>query len=248
MKIQVINKIIQSDKISDIAVQYDSGIDPIEFEFVKSTIGENLSDKNVFIQYKNSSGTFIKPLNKTETNDLITVLWNLGRDITNISGVISFMLIFTSSADYINRSDTDFVWSTNMVTRYIYESLFVNNIEIGGKDSMEIIQNTMEMIRGDTETIRISKTDINDLIVPFDVGDVVYFTVKKSIHDAEKILQKIVSIFDNGGAVIRINHDDTKDIECGTYLYDVQLNDKNGGVTTIVKPSRFYIKGEITYE
>jgi len=128
MKIQVINKIIQSDKISDIAVQYDSGIDPIEFEFVKSTIGENLSDKNVFIQYKNSSGTFIKPLNKTETNDLITVLWNLGREITNISGEISFMLIFTSSTNYTDRTDSDFVWSTDIVKRYIYESLIEKGV------------------------------------------------------------------------------------------------------------------------
>lgn len=123
MKIQVLNKTIQVDKVSDIAVQYDSGTDPIEFEFVKSTIGEDLSDKNVFVQYKNSNGTFIKQLTKTETIDIITVPWDLGRDITNISGAISFMLIFTSSADYINRSDTDFVWSTNMVTRYVYESL-----------------------------------------------------------------------------------------------------------------------------
>lgn len=123
MVIKVLNKIIQIDNLSDIAVQYDSGISPIEFEFKKSTIGENLSDKNVFVQYKNNNGTFIKQLTKTETTDIITVPWNLGRDITNISGAISFMLIFTSSIDYINRSDTDFVWSTNMVTRYIYESL-----------------------------------------------------------------------------------------------------------------------------
>lgn len=113
---------------------------------------------------------------------------------------------------------------------------------------MEIVQNAISMIRGDTETITIGKTDIDGLSVPFENGDIIYFTVKKSIHDSVKILQKVIDTFDNGKVIIKIDHDDTKDIECGTYMYDVQLNDKNGGVTTIVKPSRFYIKGEITYE
>ena len=123
MKIQVINKIIQSDKISDIAVQYDSGIDPIEFEFVKSTIGEDLSDLNVMVMYKNKTGTYIKDLVKVETANLITVNWDLTRDITNVSGEISFMVIFTSAENYFNRTDSDIVWSTNMVKKYIYESL-----------------------------------------------------------------------------------------------------------------------------
>ena len=123
MKIQVINKIIQSDKISDIAVQYDSGIDPIEFEFVKSTIGEDLSDLNVMVMYKNKTGTYIKDLVKVETANLITVNWDLTRDITNVSGEISFIVIFTSAENYFNRTDSDIVWSTNMVKIYIYESL-----------------------------------------------------------------------------------------------------------------------------
>lgn len=123
MKIQVLNKTIQANKVSDIAVQYDSGIDPIEFEFVKSTIGEDLSKLNVLIMYKNKTGTYIKPLAKTETTDLITVRWELTKDITNISGEISFMVIFTSAEDYFNRTDSDIVWSTNMVKKYIYESL-----------------------------------------------------------------------------------------------------------------------------
>lgn len=133
MKIQVLNKTIQADKITDIAVQYDSGIDPIVFEFVKSTIGEDLSDLNVMVMYRNKTGTYIKDLVKVETADLITVNWDLTRDITNVSGEISFMVIFTSAENYFNRTDSDIVWSTNMVRKYIYESLFVNNIEIGGK-------------------------------------------------------------------------------------------------------------------
>lgn len=123
MKIQVLNKTIQADKITDIAVQYDSGIDPIEFEFVKSTIDEDLSSLNALIMYKNNTGTYIKKLSKTETSDLITVNWDLTRDITNISGEIAFMLIFTSAENYFNRTDSDIVWSTNMVKKYIYESL-----------------------------------------------------------------------------------------------------------------------------
>ena len=117
-----------------------------------------------------------------------------------------------------------------------------------GGSYVEIVQNSMTMTRGDTETITIKKTDKDNASVPFSEGDTVYFTVKKSIHDIDKTLQKVVTSFTDGNALIEISHNDTKDIVCGTYLYDVQLTDKNGVVTTLVKPSRFYIQGEITYE
>jgi len=113
---------------------------------------------------------------------------------------------------------------------------------------MKVVQNAISMVRGDTETITIKKTDINDNQVSFSDGDIIYFTIKKSIHDTNKILQKVVTTFIDGNALIEITHNDTKDIIYGTYLYDVQLTDKNGVVTTLIEPSRFYIQGEVTYE
>ena len=113
---------------------------------------------------------------------------------------------------------------------------------------MEIIQNAISMIRGDSETITVSCKDASGLYTPFIDGDKIYFTVKKSVNDTVKVLQKVVTTFDDGKAIIEIRHDDTKDIECGVYMYDIQLSKLDGTVTTIIKPSRFVLNNEVTYE
>ena len=104
------------------------------------------------------------------------------------------------------------------------------------------------MIRGDSEVIKVSCRNESGVDFPFTEGDIVYFTVKGSTNTEEKILQKIVTEFTEGVALITIFPKDTRELETGIYYYDIQLNRANGQVKTIIPPSTFTINAEVTYE
>jgi hypothetical protein len=114
--------------------------------------------------------------------------------------------------------------------------------------TVRIAGNDIFMIRGDTETILVSCKNSEGEPVPFVPGDTIYFTVKRSTRDEKKVLQKVVTEFQDGKAVIEIEHEDTKDLEFQTYVYDVQHTSAGGKVTTIIPPSKFVIEGEVTHE
>lgn len=111
-----------------------------------------------------------------------------------------------------------------------------------------IIQGTnISFTRGDSKSI-VVKCKENNVDVPFKEGDTIYFTVKESIYTERKILQKIITEFDEGKAIIKIEPDDTKSLKFKKYVYDIQLTRVNGRVITIIKPSDLSITGEVTYE
>lgn len=113
---------------------------------------------------------------------------------------------------------------------------------------MEIQGTNISMIRGDSEVIKVSCRNESGVDFPFTEGDIVYFTVKGSVYTEEKILQKIVTEFTEGVALITIFPKDTRELKPGIYYYDIQLNRANGQVKTIIPPSKFTINAEVTYE
>ena len=113
---------------------------------------------------------------------------------------------------------------------------------------MEIQGYDISMTRGDTETIKVSCEDAQGVGVPLEAGDTLYFTVKPSVGIEEKEMQKVITEFLDGIAYINITPDDTKFMRFGSYYYDIQLNRKNGTVKTIIPPSKFTVKREVTYE
>lgn len=113
---------------------------------------------------------------------------------------------------------------------------------------MKIQGTNISMIRGDSEAIKVSCKDESGADVPLVEGDIVYFTVKRNTYTEEKILQKIVTEFIEGAALITIFPNDTRELIPSNYYYDIQLNRANGQVKTIVPPSKFTINAEVTYE
>jgi len=109
---------------------------------------------------------------------------------------------------------------------------------------MKISGADMSMIRGDTETIAISCTNSEGNIVPFQIGDKIYFTLKENIYDVENILQKVIVEFIEGVAIIELSHDDTKKLRCSTYKYDIRLI-QNHIVITLVPAALFMIQREV---
>jgi len=113
---------------------------------------------------------------------------------------------------------------------------------------MKIQGTNISMIRGDSEAIKVSCEDAQGVGVPLEDGDTLYFTVKRSAYTEEKILQKIVTEFIEGVALITIFPKDTRELKTGAYYYDIQLNRANGTVKTIIPPSKFTINAEVTYD
>ena len=106
----------------------------------------------------------------------------------------------------------------------------------------------LSMIRGDSESIVLTLQEGEEKS-SFLEGDTLYLTVKERVISEEKTFQKVVTEFnEDGTATIEILPEDTKDVEFKTYVYDIQLTRKDGAVTTIIPPSDFTIKGEVTYE
>jgi hypothetical protein len=105
----------------------------------------------------------------------------------------------------------------------------------------------MQMVTGDSETINISVFDGNTQII-LDTGDTVYFSVKVNSRQDGYIIQKIITTFTEGNAVIEIEPADTSSLFAGTYLYDIQLTQTDGTVSTVVQPSKLVLIKGVTDE
>ena len=96
------------------------------------------------------------------------------------------------------------------------------------------------MTRGDSESIRVTCSE------PFAGGDAVTFTMREAV-DSPIVLQKTVTAFDDGAALIVFEPEDTSPLAFGEYVYDIQATRADGTVTTMVDPSRFTLGEEVTY-
>jgi hypothetical protein len=113
---------------------------------------------------------------------------------------------------------------------------------------MKINGTDIFMTRGDTEVFEVRLEDHEGIHIPFKDGeDIVKFTVKSSTQTINILIEKIITQFTNGEARIEIEPEDTNNLRYFTYVYDVQLN-QPGNITTIIKPSKFVVEEEVTYE
>ena len=53
---------------------------------------------------------------------------------------------------------------------------------------------------------------------------------------------------ENGTVLIKIDPSDTSGLDFGQYVYDVQATFGSGEVKTIIKPAKFFVGGEVTYD
>ena len=113
---------------------------------------------------------------------------------------------------------------------------------------MKLSGYNIRMIRGDSESMKISLKNKEQEPISLVEGDTIYFTVKTSAKTDKKEIQKIVREFVDGVAYIEIKPEDTNELAFKTYKYDIQLTTKDGIVKTLIPVSDFIIEEEITYE
>ena len=103
--------------------------------------------------------------------------------------------------------------------------------------------NDISITRGDTLNLEIKLTDQNGDDYVLQEGDELVFTLKKDVYTQEILLQKNIS-----RNRLTITHIETQTMKYGKYVYDVQLTQSNGDVTTVIKPSKFIITEEVNFD
>lgn len=107
---------------------------------------------------------------------------------------------------------------------------------------LKISGDNLYLTRGDNATIKL---EISSGEETYDFSnDVVKFALKKNVNDRQKLIEKT---FDENGQIY-ITPDDTKDLNFGDYVYDVELQHENGEeieIATVIVPSTFTIGAEV---
>lgn len=101
----------------------------------------------------------------------------------------------------------------------------------------------IEIIRGDTVHLEVKITDQNENEYQLQEDDKLVFTLKKNCSTKDILIQKNIDL-----SSFTLSHDETKNLSYGTYVYDVQLTQSNGDVTTVIPPDKFIVKEEVNFE
>jgi hypothetical protein len=107
---------------------------------------------------------------------------------------------------------------------------------------LSIKKTAISINRGDTAFITVTVRDANQQEYTLQEGDQLWFAVKKKATDTDyAIAPKKLQ-----GNVLTIDHSDTIQLDFGTYVYDIQLINSKGYISTIIQPSDFNILQSVT--
>ena len=88
----------------------------------------------------------------------------------------------------------------------------------------------IHLTRGDTLIANLEIKRDDETYIPA-VGDVIRFAMKKDYKDEEPLILKTI---DNNEMVLRLDSSDTKSLEFGEYVYDIQITMEDGTVDTFI--------------
>lgn len=101
---------------------------------------------------------------------------------------------------------------------------------------------TITLTRGDTLRIHLTlTTDDGEPYIPQE-GDVIRFAMKKNYTDDEPLIYKTL---DNDTLTLKLDPVDTKSLEFGSYVYDIQLTTADGDVDTFIYRSKLKLTEEV---
>lgn len=103
----------------------------------------------------------------------------------------------------------------------------------------------LRMVRGDSGRITVSCTGADGTPRPFEAGETVVFTVKRSYTDLEALVEKEMVLQETGEAVADLLPEDTAALPVRSYAYDVRLRTAAGEVHTVVPRSELVLEEEI---
>ncbi|MCD8097010.1 MAG: hypothetical protein LUE31_03035 [Lachnospiraceae bacterium] len=108
--------------------------------------------------------------------------------------------------------------------------------------SFSITGTTISMTRGDTMKVYVAITDTNGSDYVPDDGDVLRFAAKKDYADDEPLILKDIPI---DSLLLTLEPADTKELDYGSYVYDIELTTSEGEVSTVVPKGKLVITEEV---
>ena len=109
----------------------------------------------------------------------------------------------------------------------------------------------MILYDNETNVIKIVAKDTGDFVISLTgyelaEGDIVYFTVNDEVEKENPLIQKVITDFVDGKAIVKLTSQDTN-LPVGDYLYDVEVDTADGRVDTIIRPKKFKILGGVKF-
>ena len=108
--------------------------------------------------------------------------------------------------------------------------------------SFKVRNNTIFLTRGDTFKAKITITYPNGAVYTPKEGDSIRFALKEDVEDKECLILRDIPI---DTMLLVIYPEDTKELEFGSYVYDLQLTKANGDVDTFITASKFKLTAEV---
>ena len=105
------------------------------------------------------------------------------------------------------------------------------------------------LVRGDTLKLTLTDIRLSDgTEYVLSDTDIVYLDVKKYATDKTAVFSKSVTAAEyvDGALPITISPEDTVDLSCGDYCYDVRLYMDDDNIYTIIPMSKFRIVQNVT--
>lgn len=100
----------------------------------------------------------------------------------------------------------------------------------------------ISLTRGDTCTVKIDILDQDGVLYEPVEGDHVRFAAKKGYEKGAPLIVKEIPI---DSMILKLDPEDTKKLDFGKYVYDVELTKKNGDVDTFITKASLTITEEV---
>lgn len=107
--------------------------------------------------------------------------------------------------------------------------------------SFKVKNTNIYLTRGDTFKAKITITNPDGTIYTPQEGDQIRFAMKEDVNDEECLIWRNIPI---DTMILELVPGDTKELDYGTYVYDIQLTKANGDVDTFITASKL----KLTYE
>lgn len=100
---------------------------------------------------------------------------------------------------------------------------------------------TITLTKGDSFYCQLSLTKDGEAYTP-EANDVITFGMKKNYTDSETVLTATIP---NDTMMLHLTPDMTKELACGKYEYDIQIEFADGDIDTFINKAEFNLVPEV---
>ena len=106
----------------------------------------------------------------------------------------------------------------------------------------KIVGTKISLTRGDTLKVKVSMVKPNGSEYIPAGSDSIRFALKKHYSDPQVLIMKTIP---NDSRILWLEPSDTKTLEFGSYVYDIQLTHADGDVDTFIDRATFELTEEV---